>query len=331
MNTDQEFKKNIVSIIIPVYNIENYIVKCIKSVVTQSYNNLEIIVVDDGSTDNSIQKIKQIKDNRIKIFHKENGGLSSARNFGLKKAIGEYIFFLDGDDYLDKNAINNLVIVSSINDVDIVQGEACYYYSNGYYKIDKIKEGVIENDITLEYFKTKNFKTYVWNKLYSHKFIKGLKFQEKMTNEDIAFSYDVCLKKPRVINLNKVIYFYVQRENSIVHNKKLSEKLKVLEAHDYVISRTDDKYKRYALFHEYRSCLYMLSDCCMDRITYQSEEMLFLKRKVYELKKQIGLLKYDRWISNKDYLIYIFSLMPLEMFCTLFTAFRKKHDAWKSQ
>ena len=94
-----------ISVIIPVYNVEKYLDKCIMSVINQSYKNLEIIIVDDGSTDNSrvlCDKYAKI-DNRIKVFHKKNGGLSDARNFGLKHATGEFIAFLDSDDWVDKD------------------------------------------------------------------------------------------------------------------------------------------------------------------------------------------------------------------------------------
>ena len=103
--------KNLVSIIVPVYNTEKYLSKCLDSLIKQTYKNLEIILIDDSSTDNSIAICKdyQKKDERIKIYQKENGGPASARNYGLEKARGEYILFIDSDDYIDIKAVSLLI------------------------------------------------------------------------------------------------------------------------------------------------------------------------------------------------------------------------------
>ena len=110
-----------VSVIIPVYNVENYVKKCIDSVINQTYTNIEIILVDDGSTDScgSICKEYSLRDNRILVIHKKNGGLSEARNVGLSYAKGNYILFVDGDDYIEKNMIEKLYNTILSNDSDM--------------------------------------------------------------------------------------------------------------------------------------------------------------------------------------------------------------------
>ena len=112
-----------VSIIVPVYNIENYIEGCIKSLVYQTYNKIEIILVNDGSTDNSLSVCERfaVSDNRIKIVNKANGGLSSARNSGIDVANGDFIMFIDGDDYIACNTLSELVLQIEKYDADIVQ------------------------------------------------------------------------------------------------------------------------------------------------------------------------------------------------------------------
>lgn len=118
----------LVSIVVPVYNVEIYLDDCLKSVLAQTYSNLEIILVDDGSTDNSgamcdaYMKI----DSRIQVFHQKNGGLSAARNFGMRHASGKYIYFLDSDDYIEKNAIEELVKVAEDECADVVFLMAAY-------------------------------------------------------------------------------------------------------------------------------------------------------------------------------------------------------------
>ena len=117
--------KEMVSIIIPVYNVEKYIVECLESVVNQTYENLEIILVNDGSTDNSKEICLEYaqRDQRIKLYSKENGGLSSARNYGLSKVTGNYVFFLDSDDYLVTDTIENLLnmLINTNADVSSVR------------------------------------------------------------------------------------------------------------------------------------------------------------------------------------------------------------------
>ena len=114
-----------ISVIIPVYNVYAYLIECIDSVINQTYMNLEIIMIDDGSNDGSSELCDKIafKDDRIMVIHKENGGLSDARNVGISKANGEFLFFLDSDDILDKNAIKCMVDFCDDNDVDIVIGQ----------------------------------------------------------------------------------------------------------------------------------------------------------------------------------------------------------------
>lgn len=123
-----------VSIIIPVYNVEKYIRQCLESVINQTYKNIEIIVINDGTKDGSMKIVEEyLEDKRIKIINKNNGGLSSARNKGIEEATGEYIYFLDSDDWIEKDTIE--VLVKNSKDVDII--EANFFYFD---EITKIKE-----------------------------------------------------------------------------------------------------------------------------------------------------------------------------------------------
>ena len=121
-------KQPLISVIVPVYNVENYLPRCLDSIINQTYTNLEILLVDDGATDNSGKLCDEYaqKDNRIRVFHKENGGVSSARNMGLDNATGEYIAFVDSDDYIDKCMYEIMLNSSVQNNADIV---VCGYLS----------------------------------------------------------------------------------------------------------------------------------------------------------------------------------------------------------
>ena len=119
----------ILSVIVPVYNVEDYIIQCIDSILNQTLKNMEIIIVNDGSTDNSMNYIRDYKDERIRIINKKNGGLSSARNLGMNAAKGKYIAFVDSDDFLsEKNAYQEMVNILEKNKAELITGKALYFY-----------------------------------------------------------------------------------------------------------------------------------------------------------------------------------------------------------
>lgn len=198
-----------VSIIIPVYGVEKYIEKCIVSILEQTYKNIEIIVVNDGTKDNSIKIIeKYTNDKRIKIINKKNGGLSSARNAGLKIVTGEYIFFVDGDDWVDKTWIES--ILRELNNEDIgVFSFTCYDDRN-----KKIKRIEHNEDIKLRnkgylYFEDCNFA--VWNKVYKKDYIKNIFFKEGIIYEDILWGVYTLFSTINIKYINNYGYYY--REN----------------------------------------------------------------------------------------------------------------------
>ena len=133
-------KKIKFSIIVPIYNIELYVDKCINSILNQTYSNFEIIAVNDGSTDNSIKVLESINDSRLSIFTKINGGLSSARNYGLKKATGDYIWFLDGDDYIENNSLEILEKIISKEQSEVV----CFPFYKDYVSYKVVSKKRIE-------------------------------------------------------------------------------------------------------------------------------------------------------------------------------------------
>ena len=226
-----------ISVIIPVYNIEKYIRKCLESVINQTYKNLEIIVVNDGTKDNSMEIVREyLEDNRIIVINKENGGLSSARNKGLEIATGDYISFVDSDDYLEKDLYSKLI--EKVEDEDIIVFDSRYIDTKTQkilqetknVNIDSEKIKVLKNEKNngLEYYF--DLSVVVWDKIYKRDFLKkyNLKFVEGIIYEDIPWSYEVYLLAKKVKYLNMIGYNYqVNRENSIMHcsqNNKIKDK-----------------------------------------------------------------------------------------------------------
>lgn len=213
----------LVSVIVPVYNVENYISKCIQSIINQSYKNLEIILIDDGSTDNSnlICRNFSKKDKRVKIFCTNNYGLSHARNFGIAHSHGDYIIFIDSDDYINKDMINTLMNKSDNADLVICN----------YQRISNTKEVVQskknkKNEIWnfkqfwYEYYYggLSEFCGVAWNKLYKKKLFENIRYPFGKIHEDEYVICPITSYCNEIKVINDSLYYYVQRTNSIVDN-----------------------------------------------------------------------------------------------------------------
>lgn len=213
--------KNKVSVIMPVYNVEKHIAKSIQSVLNQTFIDFELLIVDDGSPDRSIAVAQQFDDARIKIVHKSNGGLSDARNFGLEKAGGEFVYFIDSDDWIEPNLLE--VCVSEM------QNKKADYLVFGYFLDAEDANGNLLNQAIIDHKaitfskslnnlvfsnNTLGLMGYAWNKMYLKSFILENKLQfEKGTSliEDILFNTNVYSKSDKIIFLDHVLYHYIDR------------------------------------------------------------------------------------------------------------------------
>lgn len=221
-------KNALISVIIPVYNMEKYLYRCMESIINQTYVNLEIILVDDGSTDLSSKMCDEyvLRDNRIKVLHQKNGGLSNARNAGLEVATGKYITFLDSDDYVNVEYVDYLYQLIEQYDSDIsICGmkrfeEECQEEDDESENLIKVY-GNIEALEILCY--QKGIANSAWGKLYKKDLFKEIRYPEGMLYEDLAVIYKLLYKADKVVQGNKKYYYYMQRRDSIMH-QKFSEK-----------------------------------------------------------------------------------------------------------
>jgi len=206
-----------VSIIVPVYNTENYLKKCLDSLVNQTLENIEILIVNDGSTDNSqkiIDEYKELYSNKIKIFNKSNGGLSDARNFAIPHTTGEYIGFVDSDDYIELDMFEKMYALAKTKNLDLVECNFNWEYPN------KIKI-----DYGIDYLEKKDFflfgRVMVCNKLFKTSIIKdnNITFSKSLNYEDIEFFYNLIPYINNYSLINNSFYHYIQRENSIINNQ----------------------------------------------------------------------------------------------------------------
>ncbi|MGL5932161.1 MAG: glycosyltransferase family 2 protein [Cetobacterium sp.] len=227
------------SIIVPVYNTEKYLEKCLKSILSQSLKEIEVIVINDGSTDKSdtiIQKYKMI-DNRVIVINKKNGGLSSARNAGIKIARGKYILNIDSDDWIEGNYFEDIYRKAEEEKLDIVVTDILWDYENKkiIYKkdLDIHDNEIINNDIYLDMFFKDQIYPAVWNKLYKRKLYKDYNIlhpENVSLGEDLATTPLLALNARRIGKVNKAYIHYMQNAESLSNWNPIKKIHELIEA-----------------------------------------------------------------------------------------------------
>ena len=248
-----------VSIIVPVYNVEKLLSRCLNSLVNQSLSDIEIICVNDGSTDNSLNILKSFseKDSRIIIIDKQNEGLSVSRNTGMNIAKGEYIGFVDSDDWVDLDFYEKLYNSAINNGADIaIAGIYEIHKYKKFYKQKFEKEKCIEN--IEEKFYTLNIPeySYVWNKIYKRKEIEmnNLYFIPNLYYEDRVFTPEVLYALKKVVIVPNIKYYYFRHKNSIVRNKNINRTqadeimINFFKEHNLNLNKYLPKEKKYKIF-----------------------------------------------------------------------------------
>ena len=211
----------LISVIVPIYNVEKYLARCVDSIVNQTYKNLEIILVDDGSPDRCPQMCDDYaeKDSRIKVVHKKNGGLSDARNAGMAVATGEYISFIDSDDYVSDDFFECLLDVMNKENSDIAECSVVKFYEDNRFDefIDDLSVKTYDTQDAMSALIAENpFHQHVWNKLYKTELVKDIPYAVGKLNEDEFWTYRVFGRANKVARLNKTMYYYFQRNSSIM-------------------------------------------------------------------------------------------------------------------
>ena len=219
-----------ISVIIPIYNVEKYLKRCIESIIKQTYSNLEIILVDDGSPDGCAKICDEYKnkDERIVVIHKKNGGLSDARNAGLKVATGEIISYIDSDDYVDLDMYEKMTKAMEEKNADIVVCGTNIDYEDGHTKVkcEKEEKSFNREEALIELNSFKSFDMAVWNKLYKREVVDKIEIPVGKKSEDYFVMYQYFARAKKVVIINQAKYHYFQRSNSISRGKNVT--------HDYI-------------------------------------------------------------------------------------------------
>ncbi len=215
---------DLISVIVPIYKVEKYLKKCVESILEQTYNNLDIILVDDGSPDNCGDIIEEFrkKDERIRTIHQKNGGLSDARNNGIKIAKGKYIVCIDSDDWIEKNMIEVLYkdIIKTNSDISVCEFVEEDDFQN-ILSTKKYNNEIIEfnsKEALKSLIKQDILTNHAWNKLYKASLFGGIEYPKGQLMEDVSTTYKLFEKANKIVYQNTSLYHYIQRETSILGN-----------------------------------------------------------------------------------------------------------------
>ena len=308
-----------VSVIVPIYNVEKYLEKCINSLLSQTLEDIQIILVNDGSKDNSGNIAKEYEKNnknRIIYVEKENGGLSDARNYGLKYATSDFIAFLDSDDYIEKNAYEEMYNKAIEENADYVECDFIWEFPN---KIRVDKQYPYKNKKEMLSF----VRVVAWNKLIKRQLItdNNLEFPKGLRYEDIEFTYKLIPFVNKFAYVDKPFIHYVQREGSIanVQNERTAEIFTVLDnviefykennIYDEYRDELEYNYARYLLCSSLKRMCKIKDKIVREKLLTESWERLNLnfpnwKENIILKTVNIGKNKYMRTVNKSTYKIY---------------------------
>lgn len=301
----------LISIVVPIYNVEKYLRKCVESLLQQTYKNIQIILVDDGSTDESGKIADEYaeKHEQIEVYHKINGGLSDARNYGIKYAKGEYLCFIDSDDWVAADMV--AVLYQNIKKYDADVSEAQYIrVDNEDVIADDLEEQVKVFDNIQASLNLRNYhlnQIVAWNKMYKKSCFNDILFPFGKIHEDEFTTYKIIYNSKKIVVSNKILFFYRNTPNSIVNKKITKKRLHVLEAYDEAISfyheKKEAELKKLTIINYLYILLNLLEECGKHEDQETKEIKEIIKKRFINLYKEywkilllsrtgIGLFRY---------------------------------------
>lgn len=231
--------QKIISVIVPVYNVQEYLEKCINSILEQTYADLEVILVDDGSTDGSRETCDKLaqNDRRIKVIHQQNAGQSSARNVGLDIATGDYVSFIDSDDWIDNDMYEVLMNLMNRYNPDIVSCGLKNIYKDHVNSIQTDKVVVFSNEEALEDLFSQHYIRFeVWNKIYKKELLTSLRFKSGQIHEEIYFSSHALLQANKIVYIDRPMYNYLVDRYGNTNTCFKENKLEIFKEFDNMIN-----------------------------------------------------------------------------------------------
>lgn len=306
--------EDLISIIVPVYNVELFLDDCVKSIVNQTYKNIEILLIDDGSKDNSGKMCDEYAktDNRIKVIHKQNGGLSDARNYGIKKATGYYIMFVDSDDIISENIVSSLIQAINKSNSDVSVCNLTHFQDGDLPLFSDVKNVEdLSGKEALEDLLYQNFiSTSSCAKLYKKGSISGITFVKGQRFEDNEFLFKVFSSVNKVTYVNANLYGYRHREKSITTDMFSEKDFDIIDIGKKILNEIkDENLKKAAIAYQCTNAfrIYLTADdeyLDDDRFLYCKEFLnknvaLMIKNKKIRIKQKIASILYMLKIPRK--------------------------------
>lgn len=304
---------DLISVIVPVYNLEKYIGRCIESILRQSYVHFELIIVNDGSKDSSLEICKKYaeEDKRIRVVDRLNGGASAARNSALEIMQGKYVVFVDGDDWVSENYLENLYDALKIGNFDIVQ---CNYLATKEMGVVKACSEFNKRDV-LEITKTQalndgGYKVVIWGKIYSARIFDNFRFKEGTIYEDDASYYIFVNKAKKIAILKETLYYYFLSNDSVMRNEKKEKSIAFIEIYEERMQYFIDRCNYPLLEGTYGRCCKVLIAWTADSIvnhTNINDIAEFIKY----FKKYYSKAMKSNYVRKKDKILFVcFNLSP---------------------
>lgn len=303
-----------ISVIVPVYNVEKYLRVCLDSLVAQTQKDIEIILVDDGSTDHSGKMVDEYVDKGFRVFHTENGGLSAARNYGLSQSKGEWVMFVDSDDWVAPEFCEIPFREAIKSGADIVAFEACVVRDNKRVSktIAEKTRGVVDKETAIDFGGI-----VAWNKLYRRSLFAGIQYPEGRTYEDLATTHKLICAAEKISMIPDCLYFHRDRTGSISNSKKIKDKI------DAFISASER-----CAFLRNRGIVKTkaeraLVSCALTLMIWEKpsddKEYLNARRVLDDVKET------PKWLSKKrKFVLYLFKKTPrlFQTLCNVFIRWR---------
>lgn len=305
--------KELVSVIVPIYNTEAYLPRCIESLINQTYRNIEIILVVDGSPDNSIEICKKYekKDKRVKVYNKKNSGIADTRRFGFDASHGDYIMFLDSDDWVEHDWVKYLYDLLKKYKSDI----ACcsYCFNDDLESLNEKIEVIDKKNIFLKYFKEPNIKTIVWNKMYKKEVLKKFKLVDEVTcnGEDVIFTCNALNNADLIVVSNQEKNHYNTLNTSITRSKITKKKIdENISAHEKQIKiLSDNKYSK-EIMDLAKEKLFNLIITLFINISKETEPNINEKYLIDKLKNYLRTYKNVKLKLKEKIKLYLIAYMP---------------------
>jgi len=305
------------SVIVPVYNNEKLIARCVNSILNQNFEDLEVIIVNDGSTDRTKSICEKLAKNnpKVNLITISNNGVSNARNEGLKLAKGDYIGFVDSDDFIDKNMFNKLLKAAFETNAEIVE---CGYIeinvANNSKKDINVGDAIYSSSsqILKKYFMRKNSTSFVWNKIYKSDLIKKVNFSDYKYSEDYLFNVEAILSCRKKVSIDDCLYNYWRSENSVTYKALNPAKFEQLHVADKIINITSQRYSSltaFAALFKLRIIIGLIKEINNSdnaEFTRLSDSMVEQYREIFERYMKTILLS-SLNLKEKLYYIYFYA------------------------